>query len=129
MALMALMFGGVMSAYVQTANMSEWSGYSLAAESIAAQQVEVVRAAKWDLQAWPPVDLTTNVPTTLVLPMDLPVRGSNITYVTIFLTVNTLTVSASPPVYVKMITANAVWSYRQRRLYTNTLVTYYAADQ
>ena len=128
-ALMALLFSGIINSYVQFANTAEWSGYSLAAESIAAQQIEMVRAATWDLQATPPVDLTGNVPRTNIVAMDLPVNGTNITYVTNFLTISTLTVAANPPAYVKMVTVNAVWSFRQRRLCTNTLVTYYSPDQ
>lgn len=129
LALMGTFFSGILTAYVQFANMAEWSGYSLAAQSIAAQQIELVRASIWDLQANPPVDYTVNVPTTNVVAMDLPVRGTNITYVTNFLTLSTVALSGSSPTYVKLVTVKAVWNFRGRLLYTNTLTTYYSPDQ
>ena len=56
LAIMGLMFGGVIYGYMKATDFAEWSSYSLAAQSLAAQEVELARGAKWDPNAWPPVD-------------------------------------------------------------------------
>lgn len=120
-AIAALMIGGVITGYVVTAQRAEWSGYSLAAHSAAMQVVERARAAKWDPSADPPVDFMVNdqFPTSVVL-MDIPVSGTNLVHVTNF--VNISLASANPPV--KMIRVDAVWSFVNGKVYTNTVVMY-----
>src|SRR5262245_49791473 len=45
----AVAFGGIIMAYTQAARRAQWSGYSLAAQALAIQQIEVARAGVWDL--------------------------------------------------------------------------------
>ena len=45
-AIMAFVFGGLISAYVQATRRAEWSGYSLAAQAMAIQQLEQACAGR-----------------------------------------------------------------------------------
>jgi len=127
--ILLLTMGGVIYGYVKTTDRAEWSAYSLAAQSLAMQGVEQVRAAKWDPQAWPAVDYlgTTNfiqVEQLDVPKKGLPVRATNYISVTL--------VSSNPPL--KQLRADCVWvlRHRPRNLrgpFTNTAVTLRAADQ
>ncbi|HMP83770.1 MAG TPA: hypothetical protein PKA41_13815, partial [Verrucomicrobiota bacterium] len=49
-----LVFGGILTGYVQSTVRAEWSAYDLAGHSLAMQKLEQARAAKWDTQASPP---------------------------------------------------------------------------
>lgn len=121
-----LMFGGILTGYVQSAQQAEWSAYSLAAQSLAMQRLESVRAAKWDPQASPPIDMVeaANFPA-LVEALDVPVGGGNSVMATS--TVHVTTISADPPL--KMISVQTVWPFRSRGVFTNTTATYRAPDQ
>src|SRR4051812_44365763 len=55
-AIIGLVFSSILTSYVAATDHSEWSGYSLAAQSLAVQGMEQARCAKWDPQAWPVVD-------------------------------------------------------------------------
>jgi hypothetical protein len=121
-----LMFGGILTGYVQSARKAEWSAYSLAAQSLAMQQLESVRAAKWDLQASPPVDMVkgTNFPS-LAEVLDVPVAGGVPVMATS--TVYITTISSDPPL--KMIRVDTVWPFGKRGTFTNSIATYRAPDQ
>ena len=56
LALAGLIFACILNSYVTSTFRAEWSGYSLAAQSLALQGMEQARAAKWDPLAWPVVD-------------------------------------------------------------------------
>ena len=127
--LAALTFTGVIYGYAVTADQAHWSACSLAAQSLAVQGVEQARAAKWDPQAWPPIDELGTTNYSQVSPLDLPVAKGNIIYATNFVSVTM--VSATPPV--KELRADCVWRLlngtRTRGLFTNTVVTLRAPDQ
>jgi prepilin-type N-terminal cleavage/methylation domain-containing protein len=126
LAIGGLLFGGLLSGYMQSSMRSEWSAYDLAAQALASQRLEAARAAKWDRQAAPPIDLlvSSNFPVTVDV-LDIPVAGTNVVLATN--TIEIVTVSESPPL--KMIRSQAVWAFYNRGLFTNSTATYRAPDQ
>lgn len=144
-AIIAVIFGGVLSGYVQAARRSEWSGYSLAAQAFSIQQLEQARSAIWDLS------LQKNELTNLNLNawsyhsssktwkgysygiLDLPIAKTNAPMLaTNFVTVSMLTPAGAPAgVSVQMLRVDTVWvfyAFGGARLYTNTVVNYFAPD-
>src|SRR5215510_4224551 len=82
LAVVALVFGGILCAYMQNGYRAEWAGYNLAAQSQAIQMVEEAKAAKWDDSSNELTNLfVNNVRITTIL-MDLPISGTNRMYVT-----------------------------------------------
>jgi prepilin-type N-terminal cleavage/methylation domain-containing protein len=129
MAMIALTFAGVIYGYIRTADRTEWSSYSLAAQSLAMQGVEQVRAAKWDTQAWPVVDDLGVTNYMQVEELDVPVAGQPV-LATNYIRVTT--VSVNPPL--RELRADCVWALKSRPAgiagpFTNTAVTLRAADQ
>ena len=94
---------GIINGYSMAAKRAEWSGYSLAAQALAIQQIEQIRSARWDTQETPVIDNTTNIPLTSVATMDIPVIGTNTIVATNYVSVTTIVVSATPPVTMKMV--------------------------
>jgi type II secretory pathway pseudopilin PulG len=127
LAILALVLGGMIYGYVQTNYRAEWSSMSLAAQSLAAQAVEQVRAAQWalnggivtnQLQLLPPTYWQTNM-------MLIPTTGRPTNVVT---TVNITNISANPPLY--QFRADCVWYFpRTGTAFTNTVITLRAPDQ
>src|SRR5208283_302204 len=112
LAIIVLVIGSVISAYIGTCFRAQWSGYNFAAQSLAMQELELARTAKWDLNDTPPVDQITNLNligwstnasgawsgyTTNTL--DLPVVGTNVIWATNYTTVSLVTLSTTPPTY------------------------------
>jgi Tfp pilus assembly protein PilV len=126
MALTALMISGLVSGFLQTARQAEWSAYSYAAQSQALWRLEQVRAAAWDPMNFPPVDdvQTNNFPLLVVI-LDIPKPGGNITYATnrTFIT----TISTTPPL--RMVVVECSWRFPNRGVYTNSVRTYRTTDQ
>lgn len=127
-AIATLSFGGVIYGYVLTGDRAEWSGYSIAAQSLAMQGVEQARAAKWDPKAWPAVDELGATNYTQVEMLDVPVSGLPVqatNYIGVTL------VSQDPPL--RQLRADCVWSFangrRSRGPFTNTVITLRTADQ
>ena len=129
MMVMGLVFAGILTGNTQSSIRAEWSGYNMAAQALAVQQLEEFHAAAWDTQASPVVDWTTNFPASLTNTLDLPISGTNAVWVTNFVTITNLTIASNPPVNIKMLRVDTVWNWRNTRLFTNTLVTYRAPDQ
>lgn len=117
---------GSVTGYVFSAFRAEWSGYSLAANSLALQRMEQVRAAKWDTQARPVVDklVGANFPVVTNI-LDVPVSKTNIVFATNYTTI--AMVSANPPL--KMVRIDCVWPYMKHGVFTNTIISYRAPDQ
>ncbi len=127
-ALATLSFGGVVCGYMLTSDSAQWSACSLAAQSLARQGVEQVRAAKWDPKAWPPVDELGLTNYTEVDTLDVPVSGQ------VALATNTISVTAfsqDPPL--RQLRADCVWwlsnGNRSRGPFTNTVITLRTTDQ
>ena len=125
-AISSMSISATVTGYILAAHRSEWSAYSLAAQSLAMQRLEQSRSAKWNPTGFPPVDelQTTNFPVSLAI-LDVPISGTNIVYATNYMTIST--VSVQPPV--KMVRVECVWRYANRGLYTNAIATYRAPDQ
>ena len=125
-AILALVFGGIILGYVQTLNRAEWSAYSLAANSLAQMKLEQVRSAKWDTLAVPPVDNVTqaNFPPQVEI-LDVPISGDNFVLATNFTTI--AETSTDPPY--RAVQVDCVWAFHNGRVFTNSIVTYRAPDQ
>lgn len=125
-AISGITFGAIVFGYVMSARRAEWSGYSLAANSLAMQRLEQTRAAKWDVLTTPIIDelTATNFPDQVAI-MDVPISGGNITYATNYTTITSI--STDPPL--KMVRVDCVWPFKGEGLFTNTLMTYRAPDQ
>lgn len=146
---------GVVNGYVFTAKRAEWNAYSLAAQSLAMQQLEQTRAAKWDQLASPPVDeLVASNFIDQVNILDIPVTGNalagtlaaqfpkprtncstiinqattnGITFVFATNYISIWSVTTNPPL--KGIRVDCVWSFMGRSTHTNSIVTYRGPDQ
>jgi len=124
--------GGVVATvngYIFASARAEWSAHSLAAQSLAIQGQEQVRAAKWDPVDSPPIDevVQGNFPRVGCI-LDLPVSGTNAVYAT---NVTTISLISTNPM-LKAIQVDCIWPYLNRgsiRWYTNTVVTYRSPDQ
>ena len=135
-----VIFGGILTGYIQSGKRAEWSGYSLAAQAYGIQQLEQARAAVWDISAATNVNEITNL--NLIgwtyaggqwkgyswTNIDIPYSGNNFIRATNFVAVSNVTISVTPPVSVQSVQVDTVWSYRNKS-YTNTMVNYYAPDQ
>ena len=130
LAILGMVFEGVVLGYVRFTQMSDWSSHSLAAQSLASQGAEQARAAKWDTRAWPQgvgagtsdeLGVTSYVQ---INTLDVAVNGQPI-IATNFISVTT--VSVSPPV--RQIRSDCVWKFMGRGSFTNTVVMLRAADQ
>lgn len=144
LAIIVMVFAGVIIAYTQATLRAQWTGYSLAAESLAMKQIEQARSARWDLASSPPVNqiyclnlLNSNL-TAQVLTgytwtnLDLPSSGSNYVRATNYVTVKPMPpVAGSPNGTNVMVRVDTVWSFRWAKhtsLVTNTICTYLAPD-
>jgi hypothetical protein len=130
--IMMLVFGAIITAYIQGSYRAEWTGLSLAAQAAGVQQLESAKAAVWDPLQNPVMDqicLLTNVTTVL---LDLPVTSSNTVYATNYTTVTLLTNSVLYPTYSNyFVQVQTVWPFRwknQTVYFTNTLAGYYAPE-
>jgi len=126
---MGIIMGVVVHGYVSATDRAEWSAYSLAAQSVANQGIEQVRAAKWDLQKSPIIDDLGETNFTQVERLDVPASGNPV-YATNYVSV--ITVSTYPQL--RQLRADCVWSLSSRRKsisgpFTNTAVTLRAPDQ
>ena len=128
LAIVALMFGGIITGYMQGAYRAEWAGYNLAAQALAMQQIEQAKTAVWDKDH----NEFTNLVTLSWGVFDLPINGTNKVYATNYVTVTTNQVSSSPDIFVQMVKVDTVWPYIRNGsvlYYTNTVADYYAPDQ
>jgi type II secretory pathway pseudopilin PulG len=128
-ALSLLFIGGMIYGYIGSAQRAEWTGYSIAAQSLASQSIEQTKSCQWNIDATPPIDelITANFPPRTNI-LDLPVRkgGSNAILATNFITITTAQVTPA----VKCIRVDCVWPWvigRKSRVFTNTIVTYRSA--
>jgi len=126
MAISALSIAGISTGYIMSAQRAEWVGCAQAANSLARQRIEQVRAARWDPLAYPAVDevVSNNFPV-LVQSLDLPMAGTNAVYATNVTTITT--VSLNPPL--KRIRSECTWRFMDRGVFTNTITIYRSPDQ
>ena len=126
MLVLGIMITGLVAGFIQSERQAEWSAYSLAAQSLALQPIEQARGAKWDRYANPPVDqiVASNFPPVTNI-LDIPITGQNIVYATNVTTIRWVT--TTPPL--KEISVATTWTFMNRGVFTNTVVTYRAPDQ
>ena len=124
--IMGLVFSSVLLGYTRASQRAEWSGLSLAAESLCVRQMEQVRAVLWDTQSIPILDTTTSIPTNTVTILDIPISGSNVVWATNSFSIKTWTNAG--PSYLKMVTAQTTWAW-DGQVFTNTIVDYRCPDQ
>lgn len=123
--ILGIMVVGIVLTYIQAHRTAEWSSYSLAANAIAMKPVEQIRAAQWDAYRYPQIDKTTNVAMKSTNQLDLSLTGTNIVWATnrVVLT----NISTHPPL--KMIYVETTWTFMNRGVFTNSILTFRAPDQ
>lgn len=126
MLIVAVTIVATINGYVLASNRAEWSAYSLAAHSLVLQRLEQVRGATWNMTGEFPVDQLSDANFPVVNSvLDLPQSGSN--SVTAVVTTTISTVSANPAI--KAVRVDCVWPFRERGVFTNTIVTYRSPEQ
>jgi hypothetical protein len=126
-----LVFGAVITAYIQSAFRAQWSGLSLAAQAAGIQQLEAAKAAVWDPLQSPVMDQICQLTTTTTVLLDLPVTGTNYTYATNYPTVTMIRFGTGGVYSNYFITVNTVWPFRwknQTVYFTNTIADYFAPE-
>jgi prepilin-type N-terminal cleavage/methylation domain-containing protein len=143
LAIITVVFSGVIVAYTQASYRAEWTGYSLAAEALAIKQIEQARSARWDpanpdpaqqLQIYSLNLLHSNLTSRTLTGytwtnLDLPSAGNlNSLRATNFITLRPVTNATAATNL--MLKVETVWSFtwKKTRLYTNTVCTYLAPD-
>lgn len=144
-AIIALVYGAILQVYMQCGMKAEWTGYSLAAQAMATEQIEQARSAVWDpgngrneitqlnltMPSYNISNQTWSGSVTGVL--DVPYRSTNYVMASNFVTVQLLYLNGQtvPPVQVYLIQVQTVWPffYRGGRNYfTNTAATLLGPD-
>lgn len=122
--IVAMSIGGIMSVYTQAAVNAEWSAHSLAAQMMALSGMEQARAAKYDPLGGTDELMGTNFPVR-VDKLDTGTSLGVCTYGTNTTTISTI--STNP--WVKMIRVDCTWPFPRKGNFTNTVLTYRAANQ
>lgn len=131
LAIAATLFGGVITAYVQSSYRAEWTGYSLAAQSLAVQQLEQARAADWDINTAPVKNEITNVPAMTSAILDLPITGTNVLWATNYTTITSIAITNTTGASIYMVRVDTVWPFwwgGRKHYYTNTVADFFAPD-
>jgi prepilin-type N-terminal cleavage/methylation domain-containing protein len=142
-AVIAMVYGMIIQGYMQAGLRAQWSGYSLAAQSLATQQIEQARAAMWDpvignqvtnlsllSRSYTGTNQTWTGYTTAYL--DVPYATTNYVVATNFISIQLFYLD--PPqnmIPVQMIRVDTVWPFFYRKDYsyfTNTSATLLAPD-
>jgi len=125
--IMLMVFGAIINAYIQGSYRAAWTGYSLAAQAAAIQQLESAKAAVWD-PSQINMDQIGGLTNPTYVMLDLPVTGTNAVYATNYTTVILLQNGVYSNYFVQV---NTVWPFRwknQTSYYTNTIADYYAPE-
>jgi len=147
--IVAVVFGLIFDGYVTSSKVAQWTGFSLAAQSMAGQAVEQARAADWDIALqkvevtnmtllnkqitvsganWTMTGYTTNI-------LDIPWKGTNYVLATNYITVQSFFQNgvSNPWVQMQSVTVQTVWPFDgwgnfTLKYYTNTVCTFIAPD-
>ena len=144
-AIVAVVFGGIITSYIQSGMRVQWSGYSLAAQSLATEVLEQAKSGIWDPSQTVPINNLTNMNllstsydastrtytgySTAIL--DVPYSSTNFTVATNFVTVQLVYVSGVTNVQMQSVRVDTVWPFRLRQanlFFTNTVCTMVAPD-
>jgi len=126
-----MVLSGVIGGYIHSAYKAEWSGYSLAAQGMAIQQVEQARCAAWDVRSLPIRNEITNIPSLTWATLDLPISGTNAIWATNYVSITSIPLTNSLNASVYMVKVSTVWPFRwrnQTKYFTNTVADYFAPD-
>jgi hypothetical protein len=143
--ILSLVFGGIITSYIQSGLRLEWTGYSLAAQSMAIQTIEQARSGVWDPAQTPPVNqvvqlnlLSTNYNSTTKTwsgystgILDVPYESTNYVVATNYVSVQLISISGVANVQAQIIRVDTVWPFfiRARNLFfTNTVCTLISPD-
>jgi prepilin-type N-terminal cleavage/methylation domain-containing protein len=145
-AIVALVFAGIIKAYIQTGLRLEWTGYSLAAQSLALETIEQARSTLWDPTQYPPVNeiyslnlmgTATNATTATwsgysTSTLDIPVpNGGTPVVATNYVSVKMSHVSTYTSVQMEIVTVQTVWPFIRSGnnvYFTNTMATIISPD-
>jgi type II secretory pathway pseudopilin PulG len=145
MLIVVMLFGGIINGYLTSATRGQWTGYSLAAQSLGLQTIEQARSAKWDgtyneLILIPLLNSSNN-PTTKTYSgyttniLDIPWKGTNAILATNYVTIRMFNENndSTIPVRLQMIRVDTVWPFTgwgnfSVKYYTNTICTLAAPD-
>jgi len=134
LAVLALVMGGMILCYVQACERAQWTGYALAAQGLAIQQLEQARAAAMDPNGLV-CELTNIAPSgtaTTAATLDLPVPATtNYVWATNYVGIKLVTNSVSPLVTLYMVRVDTVWPLKRNgsvQYFSNTAACYYSED-
>lgn len=147
--IVALVFGTIFNGYLIGAKRAQWSGYSLAAQSLCVQTLEQTRSAVWDIAFskveitnmnlasktltvsgpnWTMTGFTTNI-------MDIPWKGTNYVMATNYITITTIfeNGTSNPWVQLQSIRVDTVWPFDgwgsfSTQIFSNSVCTFMAPD-
>ena len=144
-AIVALVFGSIIVSYIQSGMRVQWSGYALAAQSLAGEVLEQARSASWDPTQTPPINNLTNLNlqsasynagtltysgySTAIL--DVPYSSTNYIMATNRVTLQMISINGNTNLQMQFLRVDTVWPFtlRQTNLYfTNTVCTMIAPD-
>jgi hypothetical protein len=147
MVVVAITFGTIINGNLTSAKRTEWSGCSLAAQSLGTQIIEQAKAAVWDIsinknevtnltlmaKSYNSSTMTLTGYTTNI--MDIPWKGTNYVMATNYVTIQDIceNLVANPPVHVQVVQVDTVWPFMgwgklKVQYYTNTVCTFLAPD-
>ncbi|HYG35469.1 MAG TPA: prepilin-type N-terminal cleavage/methylation domain-containing protein [Clostridia bacterium] len=131
LSILSALFAGVLGTYVHLNYRAEWSGYSIAAQALAIQQLEQAKSAVWDPRSVPAKNELTNIARVTPAILDLPISGTNVVWATNYATILSVSLGSNPPVSTYLVKVDTVWPFRwknQVSYYTNTIAGYLAPD-
>lgn len=143
-AILTMVFSGILLGYVAASREAEWTGYSSAASALAIQQLEQARTAVYDPAQTPVLNQITNLALLgrvftasngvtrgyTWTNLDVPISGTNYTRATNFVTIKPISYYAGT-ITMMMVQVDTVWPFPSgttNRLFTNTMVNYYGPD-
>jgi len=136
-ALIALIYGGIINAYILSARRAEWSGYSLAAQSISIRQLETAHAASWDLFDANAGNIRDEIQynggsftnySTVILDLPISLSNTNRWMATNYFTLKTNSdATAYGLTMYKVLRSDVCWQIRGKT-FTNSIETYIAPD-
>ena len=145
--IVVLVFGAIINGYLVSSIRGQWTGYSLAAQSLGLQTLERVRSATWDIatgnnqvtnltlygRSWDSGTQTLTGYTTNIL--GVPYKSSSPILATNNVTIQTLyeNNNSGLPVQIMLIRVDTIWPFTDWgkfnvNYYTNTVLTYQAPD-
>ena len=145
--IVAIVFGSIINGYMAGATRTEWTGCSLAAQSLGVQFLEQARSGVWD------INVGKNDVTNLTLSaksynsgtatwtgyttsiMDIPWKGTNYVVATNFVSIQDIYENndTSVGVHLQVLRVDTIWPFTgwgnySMRFYTNSICTFIAPD-